>query len=176
MAADTVASAFAVNSANNYVNTNIQFTNQSAGATVYTWDFGDGTTSSVTDPTHAYAAPGTYVVRLAAENQQCMESSSKTVTIEEEPVSGISNDNISSLEITGYTNKVTVAFEKYPDAEVTLDIFDVVGRKIIETMTLNTRQPRHLVQLDNIISGYYFVKVSGDSGIHTKKVFLSGDK
>jgi PKD repeat protein len=30
----------------------------------YRWDFGDGTTSDVMTETHAYAAPGTYVVRL----------------------------------------------------------------------------------------------------------------
>lgn len=30
----------------------------------YEWDFGDGTTSNEVNPTHAYSAPGTYLVQL----------------------------------------------------------------------------------------------------------------
>ena len=32
----------------------IQFANNSSGATSYEWDFGDGTTSTLTNPTHTY--------------------------------------------------------------------------------------------------------------------------
>lgn len=40
-------------------------TNLSEGATTWTWDFGDGSTSTVLDPVHAYVAGGTYTVSLA---------------------------------------------------------------------------------------------------------------
>lgn len=36
--------------------------------TTYSWDFGDGGTSSSPNPTHSYAANGTYVVTLIASN------------------------------------------------------------------------------------------------------------
>ena len=36
------------------------------GATGWAWDFGDGGTSTERNPTHAYAAPGTYTVTLTA--------------------------------------------------------------------------------------------------------------
>lgn len=39
------------------------------GATSYAWDFGDGSTSSqAAPPTHTYATPGVYEVRLVAQN------------------------------------------------------------------------------------------------------------
>ena len=39
------------------------------GATSYAWDFGDGSTSSqASPPTHTYATPGVYEVRLVAQN------------------------------------------------------------------------------------------------------------
>ncbi len=42
-----------------------QNTSLSQNATVYLWDFGDGSpTSTQTHPSHTYTAPGTYVVRL----------------------------------------------------------------------------------------------------------------
>ncbi|GAB4406588.1 MAG: hypothetical protein OHK0039_08350 [Bacteroidia bacterium] len=44
------------------------FTNLSSGAVSYFWDFGDGTIFTGPSPSHAYAAPGTYTVRLIAAN------------------------------------------------------------------------------------------------------------
>lgn len=46
----------------------VSFTNFSKNATSYTWDFGDGETSSEENPTHVYDATGSYTVKLTAEN------------------------------------------------------------------------------------------------------------
>jgi YD repeat-containing protein len=43
----------------------VSFVNQSTGnITSWLWDFGDGQTSSLQNPSHEYLAPGTYTVRL----------------------------------------------------------------------------------------------------------------
>ncbi len=43
----------------------VQFTDQSTGSiTSWSWDFGDGTTSTVQNPQHTYTAIGTYTVSL----------------------------------------------------------------------------------------------------------------
>jgi len=47
----------------------VQFTNNSANADSYFWDFGDGNTSTATDPEHTYQADGSYVVSLSAINE-----------------------------------------------------------------------------------------------------------
>ena len=45
----------------------VAFTNQTTGvATSYAWDFGDGTSSTLSDPQHTYVAPGRYDVALTA--------------------------------------------------------------------------------------------------------------
>jgi gliding motility-associated-like protein len=44
----------------------VNFTNQSTGSSSYAWDFGDGTSSTLVNPTHAYALPGLYTVQLTA--------------------------------------------------------------------------------------------------------------
>jgi len=50
--------------------------------TIWAWDFGDGTTSSLQNPSHTYADTGSYVVRLRVSNQQgCSTSTFKTVQI-----------------------------------------------------------------------------------------------
>lgn len=53
------------------VNTPVQFNNTSIGGTSWTWDFGDGTiVNGQSNPTHAYAATGTYVITLTVTTTQ----------------------------------------------------------------------------------------------------------
>jgi PKD repeat protein len=47
----------------------VQFSDQSSGApTSWSWDFGDGATSTAQNPGHTYAAVGTYTVSLTVSN------------------------------------------------------------------------------------------------------------
>lgn len=55
------------------------FTDTSKGATGWLWSFGDGATSTAQNPTHTYAAFGTYTVSLTATNGAC--SNTKTITL-----------------------------------------------------------------------------------------------
>ncbi len=49
----------------------------------YTWDFGDGNTSTQANPgTHSYAQPGTYVIQLVVSNVQCSDTIRRTVVIQ----------------------------------------------------------------------------------------------
>lgn len=46
----------------------VNFNNTTTGAISYSWDFGDGGTSSGTNPSHNYTTPGSYTVILVATN------------------------------------------------------------------------------------------------------------
>ncbi len=56
----------------------IQFQNQSKNATSYSWDFGDGSTSTEMSPQHRYKHSGNYEVALIARNDKGKEISFKT--------------------------------------------------------------------------------------------------
>jgi hypothetical protein len=49
--------------------------------TSWTWDFGDGMTSTVESPVHTYAAAGTYLVLLTACNSAGCDTASAKVTV-----------------------------------------------------------------------------------------------
>jgi len=49
----------------------VQFTNTSTNATSYSWDFGDGTTSTALNPLHTFNSPGLYTVTLVAHAGIC---------------------------------------------------------------------------------------------------------
>lgn len=50
-----------------------------AGISAWAWDFGDGATSALTDPTHRYAADGDYTVHLTITTQDGRTSSTSQV-------------------------------------------------------------------------------------------------
>lgn len=60
----------------------VTFTNQSAGATKYRWDFGhDDATSAEPSPTHVFPGPGNSTVTLTAvNNEQCEDSFSRSIS------------------------------------------------------------------------------------------------
>lgn len=72
------------------------FMNNSIGGNDYFWDFGDGNTSTMYEPTHQFATPGTYTVTLFVTrdnfdqqgNPLCCCTDSTSVDITVDPLSG----------------------------------------------------------------------------------------
>ena len=54
-------------------------TNSSEDAVSYLWDFGDGNTSTATNPTHTYADGGAYTISLTATNPNGFTTATKEV-------------------------------------------------------------------------------------------------
>lgn len=121
----------------------VSFLNNSAGATSYVWNFGDGQTSTATSPTHNYAANGQYEVTLEAVNDCGFTVSTQTVNID---VSGTQ-----FLDETGYSlvaspnpfsQHLNVNYQLPNNAtSANLLIFNVLGEQIGQTfLTGNSGQ------------------------------------
>ncbi|HKR04289.1 MAG TPA: PKD domain-containing protein, partial [Bacteroidia bacterium] len=50
---------------------NVQFIANSQGATQWFWDFGDGSTSNLQNPTHIFTTPPPYTITLTISNDSC---------------------------------------------------------------------------------------------------------
>ncbi|MFA6923575.1 MAG: PKD domain-containing protein [Bacteroidales bacterium] len=66
------------------VNDNIAFIDSTLGiVNIWNWDFGDGTTSSLQNPFHAFQTSGTYKVKLTVStNDGCFDTYSKDVIVD----------------------------------------------------------------------------------------------
>ncbi|MCT4622902.1 MAG: choice-of-anchor L domain-containing protein [Schleiferiaceae bacterium] len=61
----------------------VNFTNNSVNAMTYLWDFGDGTTSNDTTPSHTYDSPAEYIVTLTITSPDgCIDSYTNIVKVE----------------------------------------------------------------------------------------------
>ena len=63
------------------VNVEVTFTNASSDADTYAWNFGDGSTSTETNPSHVFTTAGTYAVKLVATNAEGSDEVEKSVVI-----------------------------------------------------------------------------------------------
>lgn len=75
---------------NNCTNSTMQFTDMSTPSGFiqsWLWDFGDGGTSTLQNPTHIYATAGTFIVSLSVtDNSGCTNVSSSPVVLNAQPV------------------------------------------------------------------------------------------
>jgi gliding motility-associated-like protein len=99
------------------VNTVVQFENLTTGGfnqncntnTVYFWDFGDGNTSTLENPSHTYTTAGNYTISLFAENFcGTTDIVTKTICIEPELIANFTtNSNFGCIPLEINTTNTT---------------------------------------------------------------------
>jgi len=91
----------------------VDFTNSStvdAGTLTYLWNFGDGTTNILTNPSKTYSLPGTYTVSLTAtSNGGIANTITKVITVYPVPVAKFSGNNVCLGNVTTVTNASTIS-------------------------------------------------------------------
>jgi PKD repeat protein len=132
-APDTVVAAFTATPTSGVVPLTVEFTNNSAGATSYLWDFGDGDTSVLFEPNHDFTPKGDYTVMLVATNGICFDTAYVTIQ-----VSGESNLFIPNI-FTANGDGVNDTFEPQLTNIVQFEctIYNIWGQQIYYWNTLN---------------------------------------
>ncbi len=143
----------------------VNFQNLSQYATSWHWNFGDGNTSVLQNPSHAYAQAGVYTVCLIATDTCGSDTSCQTL--------GLTSTGISSLQsplIQVWPNP----FSNWMDLVVAGTNSDVIQCKLMDlqgrTLWQSNAQPQNgaiqlRIDLPDLPSGMYFLDVRvGDWG------------
>ncbi len=150
------------------------FTSTSAGTIdSYSWDFGDGGSSTMEDPIHVYAAPGNYVVTLTVTGPcgtdvivDTMVAS--TVGIDETLLSeGL------TVSPNPNTGDFTIDLDIQSANNVNAAILSTEGRVIWneDLGSVNGSMSKE-VSLTNVPAGIYFVRITADDQTAVRRLMI----
>jgi PKD repeat protein len=151
----------------------VVFNNTSTGATSYTWNFGDLSSSSATAPTHVYTANGNYTITLIASNGTCSDTTTIPVSIT------VGIDEIQNVaEVKMYPNPVndiaTVNVTLAENAQIAVNIFDITG-KLVNTVyndQMNAGLNTLSINVSELPAGIYFTSVTSGKYNKTMKMVV----
>ena len=150
----------------------ITFTNSSANATNYYWNFGDGDTSTSENPTHIYLTTGAYIVNLIAGKCGIFNSTSQTINITSSV--GV-NELIEDQTLIIYPNPVKQLLtinEHLPD-NLTYRIFNLTGQEIQAGIIYNSEKQ---ISVSTLPDGLYFLQLFNSNKSIDQKKFIKTAK
>lgn len=145
------------------------FTNHSLFGDIYLWEFGDGTTSSLPNPTHQYQAGETYVVKLTVSNI-CGKNTTQQTLIILTDIKDLKNN----FFINAYPNPAYdfILFEMpaLNHSSIPLEIIDIRGTivssfEIKEANGLCTQR----LNISDLAQGMYFARVQIEGQFFVKR-------
>lgn len=143
----------------------VQFYNQPDINSTFLWNFGDGTTSTLQNPTHTYTLDGNYNVTLTVTNQCSGAQQSQTYNVNIYTTSidenGIKNSLLAAYPnpYSGFTNIVY-----YSDGKnvVSLELFSILGEKTATLVSGMKSEGEHRLifaaQDYGLSTGVYFIR------------------
>ncbi|MBK6953144.1 MAG: T9SS type A sorting domain-containing protein [Crocinitomicaceae bacterium] len=149
---------FITNSPAIWPNAELFFTNNSTNASSYFWDFGDGNTSTDSNPWNDYGQTGTFVVMLVAENDLC-PNDTLYQTVEIIDVTAIKEkENNLVVYPNPFTNQIVVSGIT-PNENCVVTIYDQSGRTVCTKTITSTSNQLVLENLDALASGIYTLQI-----------------
>ena len=149
----------------------VQFSNGSINSTVYGWNFGDGTTSLSANPSHTYAAPGTYHVTLLASNVCYGDTVGMNITIGATGISSLTNGNVMKLFPTLSEGVYNASILSSVNEKVEIRIYTLSGQLLFNKSYNNTvGQNDYTVDLSAYAHGLYSVQILGTKNMFVSKV------
>ena len=129
------------------------------------WEFGDGNTSSLQNPQHTYAQPGSYTVKLTVTTDCGIKSTTTTFN-------NIDLDENAMTQVVFYPNptegQLNISSLK-PGGEATVEIYSAIGT-CLQRSTYADLEETIVVDLSTLPQGLYTLKVTSRSGVISQNI------
>jgi PKD repeat protein len=136
--------------------------NTGSGSNAWNWDFGDGVSSNMENPTYTYSVPGQYTISQVVQNtvSGCMDSISQDVMVEPF-ISGVDPagwENIRVLPVPS-DGLFTIDFNQFLPGNVWLSVYNLVGQQIYNDEIHVAKPGSYPVDISGHPKGVYMVRV-----------------
>lgn len=146
----------------------IQTTNNSLFSDTYYWDFGDGDTSNLFEPSHTYTLDGTY--QLSLISSKCNESDNYDTTIVINSASIDYNNNI-DLKIFPNPTKELLNIELNKTyKKIDIKIYSADNKEVISFNATNRKSV--ILNVKELAKGIYILRIQLDSTTLRKKIVI----
>ncbi len=148
-------------------NGTVTFTDNSIGANNWTWDFGDGQTSSLQDPVNVFATTGTYTVMLTVDGDCAI---SKDIYVD---VVGIDEivDASHSVSPNPTNGKTILKLNKINAEQAIVQVLSIDG-KVLQQLILDAGVLETELDLSALSAALYYIKVRTKSYTGVSKVIV----
>jgi len=152
----------------------VNFTNSSTGASIYTWDFGDGSPlSTIFEPSHQYTSVGTYVSSLIASNGSCKDTTYKIIRVlqangieDNEPAMHIDYFNVYNVD-----GGIMVEINLPDNTDFDISVYNILGQKVEYLISKSSAaQNKYKLSLPKDGEGIYFVHFNTKDAQFIRKV------
>ncbi|HHZ64808.1 MAG TPA: PKD domain-containing protein, partial [Flavobacteriales bacterium] len=151
----------------------VTYANNSIGADSYSWDFGDGNTSSQTNPVNTYGSDGAYMVTLIATNACTSDTFQTQININTTGI--IETSLITGMELFPNPSHGAITLHVVMEAPgvVHTVIYDLVGKKLYAEESYKQRTYSENIELGNLAKGIYLIRVESSGNVVQRKLILN---
>lgn len=140
----------------------VNFTNTSTNGVNYAWNFGDGNTSMLENPTNTYISTGNYTVKLTTFSADTCFTSTNNQTVNIVITTIDKQEILNKIKI--YPNPANSFIEIKTDLDYSyISIIDVIGKIIKHVISENK------IDISNLTNGIYFIKITGEKSTVIRK-------
>jgi PKD repeat protein len=147
---------------------NTKFSPSNTSYTSYTWYFGEGGSSTSTEPTYKYSYSGNFNVTMKAVNAAGCECEITKKVSATTDIKGISKNN--NIKIYPNPNNGVFSISNESNEAMKVEIFNVLGVKVYSA---NAENGNLDVNLNNNARGIYLVKVTINGVTSTIKITVN---
>lgn len=160
----------------------VKFIDQSTkNPTSWLWNFGDGTTSNLQNPTHTYTSEGFYSVQLKATNSNGSDSLYKAEFINystELCVTGVETLVNTEIYFNIFPNPAnenfSISFKTLESGTVNIQLFDMLGKLVrVETIIGDTTDQTVILDSSDLQEGVYLIQISNGKINASKRIIIT---
>lgn len=150
----------------------VGFTNSSVNANGYSWNFGDGQSSTGINPWNIYTAAGDYQVSLIAVNNACPADTADLI-IHVENANGIEEDDAGIFQAFWNTNSIALISDLKEQSLVHISLMDVSGKCVAsEQKSISAGRQTSTISTGQLASGVYLISIHANHVQWHQRIFI----